>query len=280
MRAVQQLGTLAAAGLIVRLREKTCCSEPWVEAIVTPGPGGQFWCFLPYLYPPGGGETLMRECPACKRICPPNGPVGAPCCDCETETAEVAFRARLQEPGSTWLKEELRRRWWRTFLAYDSVKGWWYSSSAISYAAFMDWPTGGLLGGQCLEQRGGELTATEEGNAFYADDSADPPTTSDERPQVNNVTDPRVSLQIALNRLNPPKRERGVRAPGCELLLLPETLKRLRKEITYYREKGQVIPSARRYTKPVPYEPAPEDFDREMTNLDRAYEEALEAAES
>ena len=273
-----------------RLRKEVVCSEPWVETIVAPLPEGQGWLFAPDLYPPGGSALAraqvtepglhiggfdpvfsdeddppgrfppvgsryyvfrrriyirgMQQCRSCKRVCPPNGAGGSPCCDCQTEKKERDFLKRALHRQCRELLPDLRRLWWR---------------SAISYADFMDRPTAGLLGGLCLEQDGEELPEAEEGSAFYAD--ADRPTTSDERPQISNVSDPRVALQIALRRLDPPKKERGVRAPGCQIVLVPETAKRLRKEMAYYREKARIMPSARRYSRHNPYLPAREDYD-------------------
>ncbi|NQU76398.1 MAG: hypothetical protein HQ546_08820 [Planctomycetes bacterium] len=172
------------------------------------------------------------------------------------------------------------KRWWRTFLAYDNINRRWYSGSAISYADFMDRPMAGLLGGLSIEQYAEATTESEEGSALCPENLADPPTTSDEQPRVNNVTDRRMSLEIARQSLNPVKKEKGIRAPGCTLVLLPETLTKLREEIVYYRKTGRIMPSTRRYTKPMPYEPAIEDFDIDTACLDRAYEKSLAAEEA
>ena len=126
----------------------------------------------------------MRNCPTCGRICPPAGADGSLCCDCQTVREERDFLKWALHSQRRELLPDLGRLWWR---------------SAISYADFMARPTAALLGGLCLEQPGEGMTEAEEGNAFYAD--ADGPSTSDEGGQANNVTDPRVSAEIALRRL-------------------------------------------------------------------------------
>jgi hypothetical protein len=234
------------------LCERGWCSWPWAEACVSWNAVDGKWDLLPGVFPPGGAETLMQECPICKRVCPPNGADGSSCCDCQTEKEERDFLKWAIHGQNRELLPNLGRLWWR---------------SAISYADFMERPTAGLLGGSCLEQSAEGMTGAAEGNAFYAD--ADGPTTSDERGRTNNVTDPRLALQIALRRLNPRKKEG--RCPGCQILLLPESENVLQEEIAYFETNGRVRPSARRYSRHYPYLPAPEDYD-----LPAAYAEDAE----
>jgi len=239
-----------------RLRDGVVCSEPWLETVVRPSADGQTWLYLPEVYPPGGGKTLMRNCPACGRICPPSGADGSPCCDCRTEKEQRGFLKWALQRRQRELLPDLRRRWWR---------------SAISYADFVERPTAGLLGGLCLGQPGEDTAEEEEGNAFCAD--AEGPSTSDEKGQTGSISDPVASREIALRRLgwNPSrrtrrtdwrtvKREKG-RCPGCQFLLLPEGKGKLQEEIAYYREHGRIRPSARRYSRHNPYLPALEDYD-------------------
>ena len=261
----RRIDFLTAARYQRGLRDKVICSESWVESIVKPSADGQTWLYLPDDYPPGGGETLMRDCPTCRRICPPAGADGSPCCDCQTEKEQRGFLKWALHRQRRELLPELRRRWW---------------GSAICYADFMDRPTAGLLGGLCLEQYGEPTTEATEGNALYFDDLVDSPTASDERSQSNAVTDPRLSLEIARRRLNPPKKELGVRASGCQIVLLPEDEHVLLKEIAYLGRTGRIMPSACRYTRHNPYLIAPEDFTyRDETPAQAAAIDTYEASD-
>ncbi len=250
------------------LRAKVVCSESWIEAIIIKsGDNGRDFHYLPGIYPPRGSKTPMQTCPACKRICPQAGPKGSPCCDCQTEKEVEDFKNWSEHPQRRELWPDLKRRWWRSFLGYDPVRGWWYTTSACNYKGFMDNPTVGWLGGMGLGQYAEDLTKAEDGSAIYQDEDGGP-VTSDERGPGGGIFDPFVTREIALRRLGW-KAKKGIgRSAGCRLLLLTETktsLKKdepsLQKEIDYFHETGRVIPSARRYSRHTPYLPSPEDYD-------------------
>jgi len=124
--------TATAVQRHIKLRGEMCCSEPWVEALIVSA-GNDQWETRLFLYPPGGKDTAMRECPACRRVCPPNGPQGSPspCCDCEVEESEEVF-GRREEKFVREAKDhregrerihELRRRWWRRSMSYKAFMG-------------------------------------------------------------------------------------------------------------------------------------------------------------
>lgn len=324
-----------------QLRSGLICSESWLETVVAYSANAQSWIFDPNLYPPGGSQTLMRECSVCGRVCPPNGAGGSPCCDCEAEAAELAFREWVRQPSRAWLKGRLLRIWWRVVLAYDSdsEEEHWYSPGSISYAEFKEPPRprrqprkrqclwcgreqleshelGSEIGMNLGKVRrckrcktilpngffrrsrgatpmsfpaGGAMSSggLHEGNAFYFDPADGIP------PSVSVGDQHRTAVRIATDRMNP-RKERG-RSPGCQILLLPESAARLREEIEYFENKWRdmsaqnrrkypysaIMPSAKRYSRPMPYRPAPEDFGSGSwlwsSKEERAYYEALEA---
>ena len=95
-----------------------CCSGAWIDAILRPTGDGKTFDFLDELYPPGRDDTLMRECPECHRVCPPNLLNQALCCDCEATTGEMAFLAWVEAPSRRALRRELRRRYWVRRVTY------------------------------------------------------------------------------------------------------------------------------------------------------------------
>ncbi|MFW6028556.1 MAG: hypothetical protein ACOC9Q_03435 [bacterium] len=63
-----------------------------------------------------------------------------------------------------------------------------------------------------------------------------------------------IALEIARRCLDPPEKE-DARAPGCQLVLLPESKMRLLAEIAYFRKNKKVMPSSKRYSRhsPLPW---------------------------
>lgn len=74
--------------------------------------------------------------------------------------------------------------------------------------------------------------------------------------------------RAAFGRLFGGKREEGVRAPGCRLVLLVQDDEQAQKEIAYYRKTGRIMPSARRYSQANPHRRAPEDEDKQVSDPD------------
>ncbi len=234
--------------LAPRLLATGFCSRPWVVAAFAADNSDRRQPRLRYqrgAFPPGGKATLMRRCPACGRMSPPNVTPGEPCSDCELEAAWHRLVARLQPPTDPDLAEELYRRWWH---------------SGPTYREFLDRPGLALLRRTDARDFHPQPTAAEEGAAIDADDLADGPLTSDERAWGSQPINTRLAFQAARRRLIKPREGSGLH-PGSDLVLQPERKKDLRKEISYYRRKKRVKPRARRYSRFDPYNRAPEDRD-------------------
>ncbi|KPJ77408.1 MAG: hypothetical protein AMS14_00610 [Planctomycetes bacterium DG_20] len=234
--------------LVPTLLGTAFCSARWLAALFEPvrQEGQVLYRYRRGAYPPGGKQSLMRTCPACGRMSPPNGVPGSACCDCETEAAQEAFLARLRTGHGRDLAADLQRRWW---------------PRRVTDAEFVACPTAGAVLGQDEGGLSVPETETQEGCAFDFAEWSDGPLVPEDRPQRTSLGDYRVALAIALRRLSPPKKEAG-RHPGCRVVLLPETSDALKREIAYYRRTGRVIPSARRWNHP--YRPEPPDS-REQT---------------
>ena len=252
---------LTAARLRMELRRQNYCSWPWVKALVAPIAGDSTWQYLPHLYPPGGRETLMRKCPLCERMRPPNSSGGSICCNCEVERSEVKWYRRRN------FRQAMPHLWWRRPLP-NAV----FMKGLI--AAPIEQPCPWCLGNDHIrrEKRGvrqctrcgthwdgrprrrptptfsadtqsDDFTIHEE-NAFYVDE--------EDKGSDNAGGLTRISAEIAMNRMNPPK-EAG-RAPGSGIFpLLSESAGALEKEIAYFDAHGRPKPS----TSPLPDAPRP-----------------------
>jgi hypothetical protein len=234
--------------IVPRLLATGFCSSPWVAAAFAADLSDRRQPRLRYqrlVFPPGGKATLMRRCPACRRMSPPNLTRGEPCADCELEAAWERFAARLRPPADPALAEELYRRWWHSGPTYRELLG----GSGMALFRRMD-----------ARDFLPRPTAAEEGSAIDADDLADGPVTSDERPWGSQPVDARLAFQAARRRLIRPREGSGLH-PGSDLVMLPERKSDLRKEISYYRRRKRVKPRARRYSQADPYYRAPEDRD-------------------
>jgi len=150
---------------IKRLRDEVCCSEPWVDALVSPSANPDFWILRSERYPPGSRDTLMRECPTCKRICPPLENGERLCSDCEAELVEERYEHWVSDPSRKGLRPILDRL---------------HRINAIRYDEFMAWPTSGVLGPLNIEQRTDVFTEAEEGPALYLEEMQGGPLTSDD----------------------------------------------------------------------------------------------------
>jgi len=106
MRTIDPLTAFAAQE---RLRKKDCCSQSWVERVVKPADEtGRTWTLQDEAYPPGGDKTLMRECPACRRVAPPDT-MSNLCPDC----VEEKFAERLEERAAKSPLPGMRDRLWK-----------------------------------------------------------------------------------------------------------------------------------------------------------------------
>ncbi len=152
-----------------RLREDVVCSEPWLDEIVTPAAAPQTWLYHAHLYPPGAEATLMRQCPTCRRICPPAGTKDSPCCDCQMEREQRQFLKWALHRQRRELLPELRRLWWHSSLGYDCQAKRWHSTSAITYDDYVVHPQTGLLGERLAAHFAGGRIQAEQGKTFYAD---------------------------------------------------------------------------------------------------------------
>ncbi len=213
------------------LRDKVCCSQPWVDAVVVSEAGnhGRIWYRLDGVFPPGGNKTLMRKCPSCGRICPPNGQKGNPCCDCEAADSWLAIHRYERSQCYRDLVPDLLHRHW---------------PSAISYSDFLADPRAGLPGTDKQSLRFARIVERLTSLDATCGTPDEGPVASDES-ILGNVLDPRVAVSIAVGHLTRP-REGSRKHPGCQLVLLPETEEGLRKEICHYQETGRIMPSARR----------------------------------
>lgn len=249
------------------------CSEPWVESIIAPAPNGTEWRYLPEVYPPGGDETKMCVCPACRRICPPTVADGQ-CCDCQTEQEEDRYIEWIVRRERRELREDIARLWWRSESPYADQpfiisRDWKMKKRKAKDRSAI---TG--FAGACLGDEGGPLTDAEEGCPYNMRELYD----AGEPDRGSQTQGARIALEIARRRLDPPKKEKG-RAPGCQVLLLPESQEALTKEIAYFKTKHRVMPSARRYSRHNPYILAPEDFDT-RTLYCRVREDEVEALDA
>jgi len=104
----------------VRLRSRLLqivCSSTWLDAIAPADFNGLVRHARRGVYPPGGENTAMRECPACRRISPPNSPQPI-CGDCEIEIAELAFCMWCAQSTRSQ-RFERQRRWWCSPMRLD-----------------------------------------------------------------------------------------------------------------------------------------------------------------
>ena len=232
-----------------RLRAEVVCSEPWVEAIVQPGDETDAWLYLPDVFPPGGAATAMRLCPVCRRIAPPSIQPG-PCCDCQVEQEERAFGKWLLRRERRDLLAELGRLWWRSAIPYAD------QPIAIVRRRTKSRAPSNRYGGASLGGDDAPLTEAEEGCPYDTRELGG----GAESAPGSMAGELSIALEIARRRLDPPKKE-DARAPGCQLVLLPESKTRLLAEIAYCRKNKnkKVMPSAKRYSRH--YLRAPEDWD-------------------
>lgn len=261
----QAIDFQTAAGRRAQLRA-VLCSEPWVESIIAPAPDGATWRYMPDAYPPGGDKTKMRDCPACRRICPPAGGSGQPCCDCQTEQAEDGYIEWIVRRERRELREDIARLWWRSALPiadrpFIISRDWRRKKRMAKDRAPIT-----ELAGACLGDGGRPaLPVAIFGRKWVKAVEGCPYDTRElfeegEPGGGSETRGIRIALEIARRRLDPPKKEKG-RAPGCQVLLLPESEKALLKEIAYFKAKRRIMPSTRRYSRHTPYILAPEDFD-------------------
>lgn len=115
----------------------------------------------------------MRECPACRRISPPNPPLLI-CGDCEIETAELAFSQRCAR-STLSQRRELQRRWWRSPLRFDLSDA--DDSIAPTWMSLVQNPAGAIRGWAPSENATDGLA---DEFLMADDDPADPPSGSDE----------------------------------------------------------------------------------------------------
>ncbi len=223
--------------LFPKLLQSTFCSLPWLAASFEPvqKDGQVLYRYRGGAYPPGGKRSRMRRCTTCGRTCPPNRIPASPCADCETQANQDEFLSRLRAWPGCELGVDLQRRWW---------------SRRFTWAEFMANPMGYVVPGQDAEEPFASPTEAEEGCAFDISEWSDGPLASEHHPRKHSLADHRVALAIALRRLNPKKKEYGLRHPGCQVLLLPEERDGLKREISYFRRNGRIIPSARRHGHP------------------------------
>jgi hypothetical protein len=253
-----------------QLREKVCCSVGWADAVLATLDGKKR---IPKeLYPPGGkAETGMQKCPDCGKWCPPNGPKGSPCCDCELEQRWKWITA--PERKDLWPKR--RSLWWPRAMPFTELVGRVLSvrhtvapalassdpskqaeerlERALSHVCWCD----------TLEKQETIPAPTGIGDAFGPEeqlDSAEEVVGAEEHldseeevicPEEWRASEkgPRKradvgrygeSAKLALRRLN--GEERRHISPGCQLPTLPEDEESLRKEIDYYHRKQPADP--------------------------------------
>ena len=212
-RGVKTIGKGTAAQRRLELR-RFCCSEFWVDAIVAPVCGGR-WELRLDLY-----ETykeLMQVCPVCSRRCPPYGPEGSPCCDCDVQKSEKSLYERKEKLVREWaedadasehrsLAQELYRRWWR---------------SPISCADFMAAPMAALAGhgelAHAVELLGSPVQANmmSEFAEAYADSAL---YFDDETPPKRGSESLYIAVETAMYRLRSAEVPTDV-CPKCDLLL-------------------------------------------------------------
>lgn len=209
--ASSRVDFITAALAKKRLLDEVVCSAAWLDEVVSPTDDGSGqWIIRGDVYPPGGEQTAMRQCLECRRVCPPHGPRGSPCCDCQ---AEEDWRTFLE-----WASHPSRQELLPDLLRLGHMR-------AISYAEFMDNPRGGALG-----------TFAE---AELADEASEwRPITGDAEPSQSHHALARQAIEAALRSLR--------RHLGCTVVLLPEDEASLREEIDYYHANGCIMPRARK----------------------------------
>ncbi len=181
-----------------------------MEQVVVPAEGsGDAWLIHRDVYPPGGANTLMRQCPHCRRICPPNGPTGSPCCDCQAEDDWSAMSQWLADPSRRDLLPELRR------LSH---------LSCVSYSRFKRNPNGGALGTFV------DVEPDEPGSQWRP--------IGDDRPSYSRPGLADEAIRKADTFLR--------RHAGCSVALLPEDEGSLQDEIAYFAANGTIMPRARK----------------------------------
>lgn len=251
------------------LRNEVVCSEPWVEAIIEPVEGMDHWQYLPDVYPPGGAATAMRPCSICERVAPPSAQEEACCCDCLIEQEERLFGKWLLRRERRDLLAELGRLWWRSAIPCADLP-----VAVIRRRRRKRAPTN-RLGGAALSTDTLPLTEAEEG-CPYDTRELDGEVEGDRGSGPGELS---VALEIARHRLDPPKKEEA-RASGGQIVLLPESETGLLAEIAYYRKHGEMMPSAKRYSRHNPYLEAPEDWDSPTgLSADRDIEATMTDAE-
>ncbi len=206
-----RVDALTAARARQRLLHEVICSEYWLNEIVSPADGtGDVWLIHEEAYPPRGrGRTPMRPCPSCRRICPPNGPAGSPCCDCQAEHDLDAMLKWIADPSRRDLAPELLR--------LSRVQG-------IAYSRFKENRNGGALGGFA------------EVEPYYKGAEWQP--ISDNEPPRSHFALAREAVEAADKLLR--------RHGGCCVALLPEDEKKLKDEIAHFAEHGTIMPRARK----------------------------------
>jgi len=160
----------------LRLRRRllqAVCSSSWLDAIAPADANGYVRTARRGLYPPGGEATAMRECPACRRISPPNSPQPV-CGDCEIETVELAFSQRCARSTHSQ-RRELQRLWWRSPLRFDLSDA--DDSVAPTWTSLVQNPAGAIRGWAPSENATDGFADEFSPND---DDHADSPSGSDE----------------------------------------------------------------------------------------------------
>jgi hypothetical protein len=194
-----------------RLLDEVVCSAAWLDEVVSPTDDGSGqWIIRGDVYPPGGEQTAMRQCPECRRVCPPHGPRGSPCCDCQAEEDWRTFLEWASHPSRHELLPDLLR------LA---------RMQAVNYAEFMENPRSGPLGAFAEEKD------TYEGSEWR-------PVTDDDGPPRSRDALARLAIEAAVGSLR--------RHLGCTVVLLPEDEASLQEEIAYYLANGCIMPRARK----------------------------------
>lgn len=229
---------------------ETFCSSRWMFDCFDPigKPSGEVvFRFMPGLYPPGGSDTRMVRCPACRRLSPPDIVIGDACLDCQDARFVAMIEKYQNDPIAAQMKEELSARWWRSRPLTEEVatdpEAMLSSRSAFSLASEVtDFSAGRLADEQCF--------------------AGNEPVTNDERSiGMAEVSRKRVLAHLAW-LFNP--KEGSTRGRGSRVFLLDDSAETLKAEIDYYNHRfdalhGQlagvdlrklVIPSAKRIDNP------------------------------
>ena len=244
-----RVDVLTAAGARKRLLRDVVCSIYWLDQIVIPADGqdGQsdVWLICQDAYPPhNDGRSQMQVCSVCNHICPSNIFTDELCCDCLVELKQEAMAKMIADPANRDIVRDLLRLSRLPIFSYSLFQKT-HSLDALGVcieegegASDGDARWWAVLDSRLHSDNASPTSPSKTKSSKAKSSEAKPPKNkpSETKPPRHYLRSPRAMTDHVHEFLS--------KRAGSGASLLPEKKCELKKEITYFKKNGTIMPRA------------------------------------